>query len=75
MTDFQRLIFSFFNLEVMARYLPAIVHSIERQRYYEALRHENDGLTNLILESLQNSIETTAKFYEELQGLRVRRAS
>ena len=26
-------------------YLPAIVHSIERQRYYEALRHENDGLT------------------------------
>ena len=25
MTDFQRLIFSFFNLEVMARYLPAIL--------------------------------------------------
>jgi Fic family protein len=56
-------------------YLPAIVHSIERQRYYEALRHENDGLTHLILESLQNSIETTAKFYDELSGLRVRRAS
>jgi Fic family protein len=56
-------------------YLPAIIHSIERQRYYEALRHENDSLTNLILESLQNGIETTAKFYEELQGLRVRRAS
>ena len=51
-------------------YLPAIVHSIERQRYYEALRHENDGLTNLILESLQNSIETTAKFYDELAGLK-----
>ena len=56
-------------------YLPAIVHSIERQRYYEALRHENDGLTYLILESLQNSIETTAKFYDELSGLKVRRAS
>jgi len=56
-------------------YLPAIIHSIERQRYYEALRHENDALTNLILESLQNSVETTQKFYEELQGLRVRRAS
>ena len=56
-------------------YLPAIIHSIERQRYYEALRHENDGLTYLILESLQNSIETTAKFYDELYGLRVRRAS
>ena len=56
-------------------YLPAIIHSIERQRYYEALRHENDSLAGLILESLQNGIETTAKFYEELQGLRVRRAS
>lgn len=56
-------------------YLPAIIHSIERQRYYEALRHENDGLTNLILESLQNSIETTVKFYDELQGLKIRRAS
>ena len=25
MTDFQRLVFSFFNLEVMRRYLPAIL--------------------------------------------------
>jgi Fic family protein len=56
-------------------YLPAIIHSIERQRYYEALRHENDGLTNLILESLQNSIETTVKFYDEIEGLKIRRAS
>jgi Fic family protein len=56
-------------------YLPAIIHSIERQRYYEALRHENDGLTGLILESLQNGIETTTRFYDEVQGLRVRRAS
>jgi len=56
-------------------YQPAIIHSIERQRYYEALRHENEGLTYLILESLQNSIETTAKFYDELSGLKVRRAS
>ena len=60
---------------IKAGYLPAVVHSIERQRYYEALRHENDSLAGLILESLQNGIETTAKFYEELQGLRVRRAS
>jgi Fic family protein len=56
-------------------YLPAIVHSIERQRYYEALRHDNDTLASLILESLQNSIEITAKFYGELAGLKVRRAS
>lgn len=56
-------------------YLPAVIHSIERQRYYEVLRFENDGLLNLVVESLENSIETTAKFLDELNGLRVRRAS
>lgn len=56
-------------------YLPAVVHSIERQRYYEALRFENDTLLNLIVESLENSIDTTDKFFTELRGLRVKRAS
>ena len=56
-------------------YLPAIVHSIERQRYYEALRHENDTFTSLIVESLQNSIETSMKFFQEIEGLRIKRAS
>jgi Fic family protein len=56
-------------------YLPAVIHSIDRQRYYEVLRHENDGLLNLVIESLENSIDTTAKFFEELAGLRLKRAS
>ena len=56
-------------------YLPAVIHSIERQRYYEVLRFENDGLMNLVVESLENSIETTNKFLDELNGLRMRRAS
>jgi Fic family protein len=56
-------------------YLPAVIHSIERQRYYEVLRFENEGLLNLVVESLENSIETTAKFLDELNGLRVKRAS
>jgi Fic family protein len=56
-------------------YLPAVIHSIERQRYYEVLRFENEGLLNLVVESLENSIETTGKFLDELNGLRLRRAS
>ena len=56
-------------------YLPAVIHSIERQRYYEVLRFENEGLMNLVVESLENSIETTAKFLDEINGLRVKRAS
>jgi len=58
-----------------ARYLPAIIHSIDRQRYYEALRHDNDGLLALVVESLENGIDTTTKFFDELDGLRARRAS
>jgi Fic family protein len=56
-------------------HLPAVIHSIERQRYYEVLRHENDGLLNVVLEAIENGIETTSKFFDELRGLRVKRAS
>jgi Fic family protein len=56
-------------------YLPAVIHSIERQRYYEVLRFENEGLLNLVVESLENSIETTGKFLDELNGLRAKKAS
>jgi Fic family protein len=58
-----------------AKYLPAVIHSIDRQRYYEALRHDNDGLLVLIVEALENSIDTTTKFFDELDGLRAQRAS
>jgi Fic family protein len=58
-----------------AKYLPAIIHSIDRQRYYEALRHDNDGLLGLVVESLENGIDTTTKFFDELDGLKARRAS
>jgi Fic family protein len=58
-----------------ANYLPAIIHSIDRQRYYEALRHDNEGLLALVVESLENGIDTTTRFFEELDGLKARRAS
>jgi len=58
---------------ILNGYLPAIVHSIERQRYYDALRHDDDALLTLIMESLQNSIETSLKFFQELKGLSGRR--
>lgn len=56
-------------------YPPAIVHSIERQRYYDSLRHEGDALLQLIVESLKNSIDTSFRFFEELKGLAGRRAA
>lgn len=58
-----------------AGFLPAVIHSIERQRYYDALRHENDGLLQLLVESMENSIDTSTRFFQEIQGLAARRAS
>jgi Fic/DOC family len=68
-----RLLMNF--ILIRAGYLPAVIHSIERQRYYESLRFENPMLLNLITESIDNGIETTSKFFAEIGGLRVRRAS
>jgi Fic family protein len=45
---------------------PIIVHSIERQRYYDVLRSESAGLVPLCLESLENGVETATRFFEEI---------
>ena len=46
-------------------YPPAIVHSTERQRYYEALRGPSLALHNLMLDSLENSIDSAIKLFSE----------
>jgi len=48
-----------------AGYPPAVIHTTERQRYYESLRHEHAGLVPLVMESLSNSIETCTKYLNE----------
>jgi Fic family protein len=55
---------------------PVVIHSIERQRYYDVLRSESAGIVPLVLESLENGVETSTRFFEELQETRrSRRAS
>ncbi len=51
----------------------AIVHSIDRQRYYEVLRTEHGGLVPLYFESVATSIETAQKFYDETAATSARR--
>jgi Fic family protein len=46
---------------------PVVLHSIERQRYYEVLRAESAGLVPLVLESLDNGVETGIRFFQELE--------
>ena len=46
---------------------PVVIHSIERQRYYDVLRTESAGLVPLVLESLDNGLETGIRFFTELE--------
>jgi Fic family protein len=48
-----------------AGYPPAIIHSTERQRYYEALKGPSLTLHNLMVDSLENSIESAIKLFAE----------
>ena len=56
-------------------YLPVVIHSIERQRYYESLRNEHAGCAPLVMESLLNSADTALRFYQEVDLQRSKAAS
>lgn len=44
---------------------PAILHAIERQRYYEVLRQPTDSLTQLVAESLNRTLDSALKLFDE----------
>jgi Fic family protein len=48
-----------------AGYPPAIIEKTERQRYYESLRGPSTLLFNLMLDSLENSIDSAIKLFTE----------
>lgn len=50
-----------------AAYPIAIIHSIDRQRYYEALRGEPMSLISLYLEAVQTTAETEICVYNEAE--------
>jgi Fic family protein len=43
-------------------YLPAIIHATERQRYYEALRNNQQAFTELVVESAGASLDAASRF-------------
>ncbi len=49
------------------RYLPAIIHAIDRQRYYETLRQPNTALRTLVLEAEENALENAFKYFDQLR--------
>jgi Fic family protein len=56
-----------------AGYPVAVIHSIDRQRYYEALRGDHVGLLSLYLEAVQTTAESELRVYEEADKAAPRR--
>jgi Fic family protein len=54
------------NLVLMrATYLPCIIHSIDRQRYYEALKGPVAGFRTLLMDAMENSLDNGLKFFRD----------
>jgi Fic family protein len=46
-------------------YLPAVIHSIDRQRYYDAFRGNANGFRLLLMEAMENSLDNALKFFRD----------
>ncbi len=47
-------------------YMPAIVHSIDRQRYYESLRAAEAAFRTLLMDAIENSLDNGVKYFKDL---------
>jgi len=59
-----RMLMNFFLLR--ASYMPAVIHSIDRQRYYESLRGPVHQLRELLIESMENGLDCGLRCLNEL---------
>lgn len=74
-TDSGKVARLFMNLLLLrAGYPPAIVHSTERQRYYEALKGSSPTMTQIVQESIENNLGSVEKLLDmyESKGYAVR---
>jgi Fic family protein len=56
-------------------YHPCIIHTIDRQRYYESLRLPEPTLRELMMESMENGLDNGEKFFHEALAARAKRAA
>jgi Fic family protein len=52
-------------------YPPAILHATDRQRYYDALRTSADATSTIVLEALENSLDSAIRYFQRLHGLKI----
>ncbi len=58
---------------IHAGFLPCVIHSIDRQRYYDSFRMPETVLRDLMTEALDNALEHAEKHFAETPPVRVRR--
>ncbi len=46
-------------------YLPCIIHSIDRQRYYESFRGPVAGFRILVMDAMENSLDNALKYFRD----------
>jgi len=51
----------------------AVIHSIDRQRYYDALRTDDNKLELLYLEAVETTAQSAVRVFQEAQNRRARR--
>lgn len=61
-----RLLQSFYLLR--AGYPLAIIHASDRQRYHDALRHPSAVLRGLLAEALENSLDSSLRWLDSVDG-------
>ena len=59
----------FMNLILLRHgYPPAVIHATERQRYYEALKSNPNGVATLVHDALVGSVESSVRHFEGIQA-------
>jgi Fic family protein len=59
-----RLLMNFFLLR--GDYLPAVIHAVDRQRYYESLRGTNSlALREHLVDALENALESAVHYHRD----------
>ena len=48
-------------------YMPAIIHSIDRQRYYESLRGAEGVFRTLLMDAIENSLDNGVKYFKDIE--------
>lgn len=52
------------NILVNEGYWPATIHAIDRQRYYDVLRLDQDQLLDLVIESIEQGVVSASRLYQ-----------